>query len=248
MANDVNTARSLIAQDKIEEAIALLTELDKGAKAGLETDLIIQSARYTRITGDYLRGGIFMKDRDSVLAQIREALLALADKLPAPLPTTTISEKVLTRTPTPPPATANGPVRFVLLYDVADKDAADRIHRQLFVAQKTNKITLFRVHEASSAADLMESARQACLEADYVLCLISNNLTSGEAPWFSLMLEMYEAKKIIIPIRLQVMDLTGTGIERVRGIPSLNRTVMDFPNLDAAFADIATEIGKLFKK
>ncbi len=51
--------------------------------------------------------------------------------------------------------------------------------------------------------------------------------------------------KRIIPVRIENFDLDGSGLEKLRSLPTMNRTISDFPNSDAAYTDIVSEIKKL---
>ena len=52
----------------------------------------------------------------------------------------------------------------------------------------------------------------------------------------------------IIPIRMEKADFDGTGLEKLKSLPSMNRAVSEFRSPDEAFMDIVTELKKLLPK
>lgn len=113
---------------------------------------------------------------------------------------------------------------------------------------KTKKIALFNPHKSDFGGDVETQTRQEIETADYILCLFSSNLFSDTTPWLTLLLEAVENGKRVIPIRISDMSMEGTGLEKLRSLPSGNRLVANFPNADAAYADIAAELRKLVPK
>ncbi|MBK8969372.1 MAG: trypsin-like peptidase domain-containing protein [Lewinellaceae bacterium] len=161
-----------------------------------------------------------------------------AEPIPAPSQTPAVA----------PPTTANNATpKFVVVYDAQDTPHCETLKRHLFILKATKKIELYNVHEAQVGADIAGQAKAKIAEADYVLVLITPNLFNTET-WFHLILEAMEGGKRIIPIFIEKLDIDGTGLEKLRALPTMNRTVSDFPNSDAAYADIVTEIKKLVPK
>jgi len=52
----------------------------------------------------------------------------------------------------------------------------------------------------------------------------------------------------IIPVRMEQADFEGTGLEKLRSLPSMNRAVSQFKSPDDAYMDIVTELRKLLPK
>lgn len=148
---------------------------------------------------------------------------------------------------TPPSTAGNTIPKFVVVYDTQDTPHCETLKRHLFILKATKKIELYNVHEAQVGEDVAGQAKAKIAEADYVLVLITPNLFNTET-WFNLILEAKENGKRIIPIFIERLDIDGTGLEKLRALPTMNRTVSDFPNTDAAYADIVTEIKKLVPK
>lgn len=134
--------------------------------------------------------------------------------------------------------------KFVVVYDTHDTAHSQVLSKHLFLLKATKKIQLYNVHEAPAGEDLMARAEAEINAADYVLVLITQNLFNDEA-WFHLILKALENGKRVVPVYIEKFDISGSGLERLRALPTQNRTVSDFPTPDAAFNDIVTEIKKL---
>lgn len=147
--------------------------------------------------------------------------------------------------PEPPVAVATGSApKFVVVYDTHDTAHSQVLNKHLFLLKATKKIQLYNVHEAPAGADVAAVAESEINAADYVLVLITQNLFNDET-WFHLILKALESGKRVVPVNIEKFDLTGSGLERLRALPTQNRTVSDFPTPDAAFNDIVAEIKKL---
>lgn len=164
---------------------------------------------------------------------------------PAPAPTQPAQNDSTT---TPRPAPVAAVPKFVILNDLADEAACDRLNKHLFVLKQTRKIIVYNVNKAGAGEDVEARAQAELANADYLLCLITPNLFNENAPWFGIILGALEQGKRVIPIRVEKADVDGTGLEKLRSLPSMNRSVSDFPNQDAAYSDIAEEIKKLVKR
>lgn len=147
----------------------------------------------------------------------------------------------------PPPVAAPSAIpKFVMVYDVADTSHCQLLNKYLNILKITKKIRVYNVQDAL-AADLLTSAEAEIADADYLLVLITVNLTNSP-DWLGLVLQALEQGRRVIPIRIEKVNYDGTGLERLRALPSMNRAVADFANLDAAYTDIVTELRKLLPK
>lgn len=142
--------------------------------------------------------------------------------------------------PVPPPNIAP---KFVVIFDSADLPHFQALNRHLFILKATKRIRLYQVHEVLGE-DRLARAESEIAGADYILALITPNIFNDEN-WYEIIIKALEAGKRVIPVRVANYDIEGTGLEKLRSLPSLNRSVADFPNVDAAYADIVTEIRKL---
>ncbi|MBK6931053.1 MAG: trypsin-like peptidase domain-containing protein [Saprospirales bacterium] len=159
------------------------------------------------------------------------------------------SESASGAAPSPAPAAGPGKVvpKFVVIYDVQDTPHCQALNRHLFILKTTKKIEIYNVHEGHLGKDFERIAREQAATADFILVLITPNLFNTET-WFNLVMEGMAQGKRIIPIHIEKLDIEGTGLEKLRALPTMNRTVSDFPNTDAAYLDIVAEIKKLLAK
>ena len=144
---------------------------------------------------------------------------------------------------TTPPAAINQPPKFIIIYDIADDAQSKALNRHLNILKLTKKIKVYNVHEGLAGSDVMADAERELAEADYILPLITDNFVSSD--WLGMVWAATEAKRRVIPIRIGKADYEGTGLEKLRSLPTQNRSIADFATPDAAFADIVAEIKKL---
>lgn len=159
---------------------------------------------------------------------------------------TTVPVTASTAPATPPTAAPsnNAVPKFVVVYDEQDTPHCKTLNRHLFILKATKKLQLYNVFEAPVGVEIKANAEKEIATADYLLLLITPNLVNDEA-WLSMTLGALGQGKRIIPVRIENFDLDGSGLEKLRALPTMNRTISDFPNADAAYTDIVTEIKKL---
>ncbi len=135
---------------------------------------------------------------------------------------------------------SGGPVRFLILYDVADEPFNETLCDFLTPAVRNKKVMVRSLHRDADAGDPMEFAKSEAAQADYLLCLITRKFNISEWLPFAL-----ESGKKIIPIRVTSVEIKETGLERFASLPTQGRTVPAFKDDDAAFSDIAKVLLKL---
>ncbi len=173
----------------------------------------------------------------------RESTHAEVAPAPAPAPAPT---PVPEPTPTAP-VFKNTPPLFVVVYALDDDASAKMLNKHLNVLKLTKKIKVHNVHEGLGGGDVLAEARENLEKADFILALVTVNLFN-EPDWFGMVYEAMESGKRVIPVKVEKTDWEGTGLEKRKSLPSLNRTVSDFPNADAAWADVVAELKKLLPK
>lgn len=237
-----NDLLALLAANEIAQAISDLQNwLPGGAEKRNQT--ILLEGRLSQITRDHHVAGIVkLDDYQLETARIREALLKLANGLeekdfdPASVGATA-----------PQPAIAAVP-KFVVIYDLADSEHCKFLNKHLNVMKITKRIRVYNVHEALAGEDVLARANAEIADADYLLVLVTVNLFDS-AEWFELVYNSMGEGRRIIPIQLEKADFEGTGLEKLKSLPSMNRAVSDFKgNPDAAYVDIVTELKKLLPK
>ncbi|MDX1911060.1 MAG: trypsin-like peptidase domain-containing protein [Saprospiraceae bacterium] len=150
--------------------------------------------------------------------------------------------------PSTSPATAVSAVpKFVVVYDVADTPQCQALNKHLNILKITKKIRVYNVHEALPGEDPVVRATNELSDADYILALVTVNLFNA-AEWFGMVYEAMEKGRRIIPIRIEKADIEGTGLEKMKSLPTMGRSISDFPSPDAAYTDVVGELKKLLPR
>ncbi len=135
--------------------------------------------------------------------------------------------------------------KFVIVNDLADSAQCLLLNKHLNVLKFTKKIRVYNVQDGTG--DLLANAETELADADYLLVLVTVNIFNSPQ-WFELVSKALEQGRRVIPILIEKADYDGTGLEKLRSLPSQGRSVSDFPNVDTAYNDIATELRKLLPK
>lgn len=231
-----DTLRQLLVEDltlALDTAKQQLPE--SSAKA---SQVLLLLAQLADVKKSVLRGVLSQTEVDLRINQIRSSLLDLIESL---------NENDLSAAPGAlAPVTAAAP-KFLVVYDQADQPVATQINRHLNVLKLTGKIKVYNVQEAQAGENPLERAGQELQDADYILALISVNLFNSP-DWFGMVYAAMGEGRRVIPVRIQKADYEGTGLEKLRALPTQNRAVSDFANPDDAYMDIVTEIRRLLPK
>ena len=147
------------------------------------------------------------------------------------------------KAPAAPPT--NAIPQFVFLSDESDKPLIDRLNNHLFALRRAKKLEVYNVHRAKAGEDVEEAARKALETADYLICFVSPNLFNDQAPWFEMTLDFLDSGRSVIPVMLQKVDISGTGLEKLKALPPGKNSISEYGNPDAAYAAVAKEIGRL---
>jgi hypothetical protein len=177
------------------------------------------------------------EDHKLVVAQVNKAILDLASSL-----SDADFEPRAASVPGQPIAAMP---KFMIIYDQLDEPHAKLLNRHLNVLKIMKKIRVYNVYE-SEGQELLARARQEMSDSDYLVVLITVNLFNSE--WFELVYNALGENRRMIPIRIEKADFEGTGLEKFKSLPSMGKAVSDFPNQDAAYADIVGELKKLLPK
>ncbi len=133
--------------------------------------------------------------------------------------------------------------KFVVIYDLADDSHCKLLNKYLNILKITKKIRVYNVHEALAGEDVMSRANAEMADADYLVALVTVNLLNSP-DWFGLVYDALQNGRRVIPIRVEIADYEGTGLEKLRPLPT-GKAVSEFPNADAAYNSIVTEMKKL---
>lgn len=205
---------------------------------GKARQVLLLNAQYTDLKKAITRDILAERDIELKTNQIRSNLADLIDALTdADLQTTgSVSSPVTASTP-----------KFVVVYAQEDQPYCTLLNRHLNILKLTKKITVYNVNEDTAGDDTYERAQEEWKNADYMLALITVNLFNSPQ-WFGMVYDALGAGKRVIPVRIQRTDYEGTGLEKLRSLPSQNRAVSDFSNADEAYTDIVSEIRRLLPK
>ncbi|MCB9307173.1 MAG: hypothetical protein H6565_11320 [Lewinellaceae bacterium] len=199
---------------------------------------ILLEGRLSQIVRDMGTGIIKTEDYQLEVARIRKALLDLVGGL---------DESDFTPgSPGPASAPVAAVPKFVIIYDQADEQHATMLNRHLNVLKITKKIRVYNVNETLGEG-LIDRAKQEMEDADYLLVLITVNLFNSP-DWFELVYNAMGEGQRIIPVRIEKADFEGTGLEKLKSLPSMNRAVSEFGSKDDAYMDIVTELRKLLPR
>jgi V8-like Glu-specific endopeptidase len=170
-----------------------------------------------------------------------------------PTPTTptvnTPAKPVLVQPMTPqieakPKPVFNPIPKFVILYDINDSMAAKTLSKHLAILKFTKKLRLYDVHsDLKPGEDMHVRINEELMDAKFAVCLITPNFANDEII-FGITLSLPKGVALI-PLKIEKTNLDGTGIEKLKSLPSLGRAVSDFNNTEAGFADIAENLKKL---
>lgn len=251
----LETIERLLEQGRTEEAINALLKFIS-PQIDFRQDVVQQSGIFQKAQRDNDRGVISTGDYNLSINRVSHATLRLISDLKE-----RANEETIGTVPEVPVLStkegSNGsskiansaPIsavpKFVIVYDIADTPQSQMLNKHLNVLKFTKKIRTYNVQEG--AGNLVVAAEKELADADYLLVLVTVNIFNSPE-WFGLIINALEQNRRIIPIRIERADYDGTGLEKLRSLPSLGRAVSDFPNLDAAYADIVTELKKLLPK
>lgn len=242
----VETIKALIGENMIKQAADGLIQLDQTEKAGIEAEARNCQAEFNLVQSEYDNGVMSREIYFNNLSRLRISLFKMLDKINNLDEQTPENNPILDNNDNPFNDKPN--VKFVLLYDPQDAASANQLNKHLTILRLTGKIDVFAVHQSTADEEINIMAEKAIDRAHYVLALISPNIFNNEAFWLGMMLQALEKGKKLIPIRLERTDLEGTGIEGVRGLPALGKTVSEYSNRELAFSEMVDEIKRLLAK
>jgi Effector-associated domain 11 len=228
-----NTLQKLLIDDVDAALQTLQTALPESAPKARQVLLLL--GQQADLKKGRARGILAQADIDLRVNQIRSSLMDLVDSLTARDLEATSGSLA--------PVTAASP-KFLVVYDPADQPSATQLSRFLNVLKMTGRIRIYNVNDVKPGEDPLLRAQEELADADYMLALITVNLFNSP-DWFGMVYNALGEGRRVIPIRIQRADYEGTGLEKLKSLPTQNRAVADFANLDEAYTDIVTEIRRL---
>ena len=235
----ISDLQALIGANELGSAISSLQNL-LPANSEKRNQTILLEGRLSQITRDDIKGIVKHDDYQLETNKIGDAMLKLVAGL---------EEKDFDAATAG--ASTKAPVaavpKFVIVYDLEDSTQCKMLNKHLNILKITKKIRVHNVHDVLGGENPVERANQEIADADYLLVLITVNLFNSPE-WFEMVFNSMGEGKRIIPIRMEQADFEGTGLEKLKSLPSMNRAVSQFKNPDDAYVDIVTELRKLLPK
>jgi len=197
------------------------------------------AGRLNEANTEYNGGRIEFKDKDLVSNQVSKGITDLLKDL-------TDADFDPVSSPVGQVPSSNVP-KFVVIYHELDKPQFDMLDKHWSVLTIMEKIRVYDVNE-TSGAELLPNAEKEIADADYLLVIVTANLFNRNPGWFKLVIKAITDGRRVIPLRIGDVSFEGLGLEKFKSLPSMGRAVSNFPNQDAAYADIVGELRKLLPK
>ncbi|MFZ4633979.1 MAG: hypothetical protein ACOYNO_07225 [Saprospiraceae bacterium] len=238
----VQHIRALIQQSKLEEAMEQLNTLNIQLNAGIGNDVSMLSSRLASAKQQYtIQGAIKWEDYQQTINQVTAALLHVIDNLPdqSPNPTSPIPGH---KSPIEHPK--SDIPKFLVVYDIRDDAAAKMLKKHMNVSLMTKKVQAHFVHAVAASEITLDRARAEMQDSDYVVALVSANLFDSP-DWAGLVFEALDNGRKVVPVRIEPFDYSDTPLAKRRSLPSRERTIADFPSIDAAYVDVVEGLKQL---
>lgn len=173
-----------------------------------------------------------------------------ADPTPAPSPAGGSAITPPPSTPESTPAKVPGPAagkhRVVLLYDQTNSDLRDKLDKYLFAVKRNPKIELVDIQKGLlGGSNTLAYQKGIVASAEVVLCIVTFNVLVP--PIYELAEHAKNNGTTLIPLFFTKVPLQNTVFDGLRGLPSNNQFVSEWPNEESALTDIATELMKFFQ-
>lgn len=236
---DLQNTKNTLSEQAVSDPGAALKNLQGllPGSAPKKKDILSLQGRLESLNAERRNNLIAFDEYDIKLSRIRYDFLGLLESL---------ADKDFEETSAPSQQQVGAVPKFMFVYTVEEEPFATKLNKHLFLQKKSGKLKIYNVHSDLQAGDPMEAARQELADTDYIICLVTLELLIGE--WLDFIWESLQAGKRVIPVRIADISLKDSGLEKYKSLPSQNRMVSDFKSEDAAYADIATEIGRLLPR
>ncbi len=201
-------------------------------------DILALQGRLETVNSERRNNLITFDDLDIKTSRVRYDFLSLLEIL---------EEKDFDAVAAPAEKQVSAVPKFMFVYDVEEETFATKLNKHLFLYKRNGKLKIYNVHlDVPAGEQVMPEAKKQLADTDYIICLVTLNLLTGE--WLDFIWDSLNAGKRVIPVRIADISLDESGLEKYRSLPSQNRTVSAFKNEDAAYADIAAEIIRLLPR
>lgn len=239
-------ATSLVEEGRVEKAIRMA----RNGLEGYDTDdeMISMLASWNQAERDGIQKLITLDEMAVTKARVTKQFLGFLRTVEERLRTNeekTLGGDEIIVDPVPP-VFANKK-QVLVLYSSEDKPVWQDLQKHFFL--------LFRMadfHFVDMHRDLPDDLQnpfeyqQAWVEiAEKVVCLITTNILAY--PTYPLA-ELAAEQGKLIPVKVEVADLSGTIFEPLGSLPSDNRFISEWPNANSAMVDIASKLRTFLQK
>ncbi len=178
----------------------------------------------------------------------KNALSRIADKLQQLNELNSPREKTAPPAPEPPvfeSAFTPGTMKLFILCSQEDETVSKALNKHLAILRINKLISVFNsATDIVAGEDWKKRLEGEINAADYVLPIVSVNLLNSDYSYDLLANAMQSGKKVV-PILAKKVDMGGTGLEKLKTLPSQARWISDFKSEDEAYSDIVAEIRRL---
>jgi len=220
----------------LKGALKHLQEIIPGS-APKKKDILALHGRLESVNSERRNNLITFDELDIKTSRIRFDFLSLLEVL---------TEEDLKEVITPAEKQVAAVPKFMFVYDVEEEAFAAKLNKHLYLYKRNGKLKTYNIHSDANGGEILEEAKKQLADTDYIICLVTLNLITGE--WLDFIWDSLNAGKRVIPVRIADISLDESGLEKYRSLPSQNRTISAFKNEDAAYTDIAAEIVRLLPR
>ncbi len=223
----------LVASARFEEAIKLLRETDAAHSLGLTSELVLLSGRFEKNKRETMLGFVSYQEGQIESNRVTAALLDLLntakERLPKEKPKPTFKPP-----PSPPPGQ---PPLLVVLHDEAEAGAAKDLKTHLALPIRSKSLRAFFNADVKTGDVVADSMVAAIDEARVVAVLVSPRFFANEEN-LALLDTARRAGKLVVPVLFKDADLSGSGIEKLKPLPTDKKPIHSSPNPDRAWVDV----------
>lgn len=190
---------------------------------------------------------IFLRTGDEETAsKVADQLKALNEYLTPKAPPLPFEQKMAApESPVFESAFIPGTMKLFILSSQEDERISQTLNKHLAILRINKQISVFNnVSDIIAGEDWSSRINSELKNADYVLPIVSVNLLASDYS-FGLLQEALKSGKRVVPILAKKVDIEGTGLDKLKSLPSQGRWITDFKGEDEAYSDIVQEIKRL---
>lgn len=252
----MQSVQALVAENRLREALAQLSAL---LPTHLKNDVVLLTGQLTELERNERLGTIALSEINQGYAKLRNAILLLANHLPAH----PINPKQYNPTEEPldqfgqrPADRANeGPARpkkVFISYSKSDKAHLEELRKQLMPFVRNRKIEIWDDTQLIPGEVWETRIKEELHAADIVLFLVSANLINTDFVWN---IEMPIAQKRrseagvhFIPIIVSDCFWSETDFALFNALPSKGKPISTFEDKNTAWTEVVSGIARLLAK